>query len=54
MKRTNSNAVVANYIEDVIVPSYLGWILLASGEERQVNSREELAGALLSTMSENF
>ena len=54
MKRTRSNAVVANYIEDVIVPSYLGWVLLTSGEERQVNSRDELAGALLSVMRENF
>lgn len=54
MKRTNSNAVVANYIEDVSVPSYLGWVLLTSGEERQVNSRDELAGALLSVMRENF
>jgi phosphopantothenate---cysteine ligase (CTP) len=54
MKRTKSNAVVANYIEDVIVPSYLGWVLVSSGEERQVNSREALADALLSTMRENF
>jgi phosphopantothenoylcysteine synthetase/decarboxylase len=54
MKRTRSNAVVANYIEDVIVPSYLGWVLLASGEEREVTSRESLADAVLSSMAQNF
>jgi phosphopantothenoylcysteine synthetase/decarboxylase len=54
MQRTRSNAVVANYIEDVIVPAYLGWILIPSGQEHRVNSRDELAGALLSTMRDNF
>lgn len=43
MKRTRSDCVVANYTEDVTPPHYTGWVLLASGAEREVRSRSELA-----------
>jgi phosphopantothenoylcysteine synthetase/decarboxylase len=53
MQRTRSNSVVANYIEDVIVPNYKGWVLLADGTQREVNARDDLASAVLSSMQES-